>query len=297
MHRYLLTILLFIFFINCNSNTKYKNTLSNNKESKTIKESIVKIKEINYSNIDCDSLYKRFLSTNGSIDKSFEDTKPYNYFLNYYECLNYSEEGKYDSIISEIKKYTYISNEKGVILAKKPNKDAPWLSDSYLLDYDLNILYKSLIMRHFYTENFTFASEDKTIIYEYYSEKNNRFMTRKLSSQFRLINKEGEFINDETYCDYLNLGNGYFEVSQDNMLNGTVNSGIIDSTGQIVIPIKYHYFKYNKLNKDNKYIITIKINENNKFKWGLLNLKNEVLIPFSYNEEEFDKAFEKFHFN
>ena len=89
------------------------------------------------------------------------------------------------------------------------------------------------------------------------------------TEKFALLNSKGHFVIDfNNSYDFIDLDKGIIIVLQ-NKFYGTVNS-----TGKIIIPIKYTEI----IIADKNRVIAV---ENEKY--GILNYLNEIIIPFNYD--------------
>jgi hypothetical protein len=93
----------------------------------------------------------------------------------------------------------------------------------------------------------------------------------KINNEWILIDSLGQVYTKDRYKNTKLLDNGYAQVEKDGKY------GVIDENGKYVVPIMYNEMKF-IVNKDNRYFIGVKRNE----KYGIINLKNEVLYPFIF---------------
>jgi len=123
------------------------------------------------------------------------------------------------------------------------------------------------------------------------SKQNDYFPGGKASVQknnkFGIIDLKGKVI---VPCEYdwevhLPLYTGFSEVTKNGL------SGIIDKTGKEIIPCKYDEINWDVENKKNNNVPTKLLaktlfiaRENDK--WGMLDEKNNIIIPFKYEELE-----------
>jgi hypothetical protein len=231
---------------------------------------------VDYSNTECEPLYDEFLSINlASALESYSSKKPYDLIKGYYECLNFKNPGKYDSYLEKLKKYIFISNEDGVLIAKSERKGYV-IEDYYLLDYELNVIKEFPFISHF-RNDITFVQIKLMEMNEFTDPYLKKDGSIKLNSFFhyRLINKQGEFIDDERYHDRVFLDNGYLQVKW------TLYYGILDASGKVVVPLKYH-----DLGVEKGGFIPAQL----AGKWGVIDFKNNIIAPFEY---DFDGVYDK----
>ena len=92
-----------------------------------------------------------------------------------------------------------------------------------------------------------------------------------------IIDKEGNQLSDQEYENIFDFNNGFAVVRIEDMY------GIIDSQGKEVIPCKYKYDEYTRMDiKDFVDYGVVRIKKNGR--WGLLNRKGELIVPATYDK-------------
>jgi hypothetical protein len=279
MTKYFTAFLFIVFMLSCISNKK------NSKEqveiaaveSQTKNVNVVEEDAIDYSNWDCDSI-KRELDYDDNFSK---------YSLaEYYKCLNWSAEGKYDSLISEIENFWGLKVGGGMIVAivPDPNDDRFW-GEHLLLDSNLNVLYRTTRIIRFYNE-YSFVTDEVPVQDEYYNLNQQRSVARYIDTQYMMIDKKGELIGSQKYIEPTYIENGYFKVGAINTPNdnlGIIKYGILDSVGNFSIPLNYSGIVVNTKKPE---VLAINQISKNEYKWGYLSYANEVVKPFQYGTKE-----------
>ena len=104
-------------------------------------------------------------------------------------------------------------------------------------------------------------------------DKRGRIMTFRM---FVIIDKKGNQVSDQEYEYISNFYKGFAVVKNNDMY------GIIDTQGKEVIPCKYQYDEYTRMEIEEfgDYGV-VRIKKNGK--WGLLNKKGELIVPANYD--------------
>lgn len=96
-------------------------------------------------------------------------------------------------------------------------------------------------------------------------------------STYVIIDKEGNQLSDQEYENIFDFYKGFAVVRNEDMY------GIIDSQGKEVIPCKYKYDEYTRMDiKDFVDYGVVRIKKNGR--WGLLNRKGELIVPATYDK-------------
>lgn len=111
----------------------------------------------------------------------------------------------------------------------------------------------------------------------YKEERKDKRGNRIIISTYVIIDKEGNQLSDQEYEDIFDFYKGFAVVRNEDMY------GIIDSQGKEVIPCKYIYDEFTRMDiKDFVDYGVVRIKKNGK--WGLLNRKGELIVPATYDK-------------
>ena len=163
--------------------------------------------------------------------------------------------------------------ESRLTLIKKEN-------DSYnFMDQNKNIVLKNNF------KNFAFILDEYQFINPLPDQRNEKFI--KISStngKYAIFNTKSHqlissFDYENVFQTFETLKHTYFSVQKGKMV------GLIDDTGKIILPFQYSAIQLNLINLDLEDLeeqnCLIVVAKNNKY--GVVNLKNEVKIPFIYS--------------
>lgn len=107
-------------------------------------------------------------------------------------------------------------------------------------------------------------------------------------ADFIVINKKGEILTSKKYARISPFVNGFAAVATINDSN-QYRYGVIDSTGKEIIPPLYNEMKcdfsevYIDSNSFKNGLIAVKFGGFLEPKWGVINIKNEIVIDFQYD--------------
>lgn len=240
-----------------------------------------------FSKVNCDSIYQKFRSLKGRDWERRTDTIPKYDLINYYSCIDFKDSTTTNAEkIDFLNDFDIISNEDGAIIGARSGNPFGG-GRSVLMDYDLNVLWEGVDIHHFENETFTFACKGDSFDYKYYNIELGKEIYAKFLGYHRLISKKGKIIDDRKFINIKDFSHSYFQVGNNDMRTGSAGNryGLMDSSMQIVIPIKYtgiervwYYPKYYK----------VSVNIGKKTRWGLVNIKDKILLPFIYSDSTYE---------
>lgn len=99
------------------------------------------------------------------------------------------------------------------------------------------------------------------------------------NSKKGLLNSKNQLLVEYIYDDISGTSEKLYSTGKYRQVRMGDNIGIIDSTGQLIIPIEYNNLNFFKDFKYDKRIIALKNN-----KWGIITFNNNVILPFIYEK-------------